>query len=89
MTAGLVGKCIENGVLKPGEVPGFIATTYAAFASAVAGPVIAGPEPEAWSPQVAAFAIEQSVTDDYIICLEDGRRFKSMRGHLRKLDMSP
>ena len=30
-----------------------------------------------------AVAVEKSVTPDYIVCLEDGRRFKSMKRHLR------
>lgn len=48
------------------------------------------------SPQVAphgqlpAVPIEMSVTPDYIVCLEDGRRFKMLKGHLRaSYDMSP
>jgi predicted transcriptional regulator len=36
-----------------------------------------------------AVAVGKSVTPDYIICLEDGRRFKSMRHHLKRLGMTP
>ena len=37
-----------------------------------------------------AVPIEMSVTPDYIVCLEDGRRFKMLKGHLRAAyDMSP
>lgn len=36
-------------------------------------------EPE---PLVPAVAVKNSVTDDYLICLEDGKKFKSLKRHL-------
>lgn len=37
-----------------------------------------------------AVPIDMSVTPDYIVCLEDGKRFKMLKGHLRSAyDMSP
>lgn len=37
-----------------------------------------------------AVSIKKSLTDEYLICLEDGAKFKSLRRHLRsKFDMSP
>ena len=34
--------------------------------------------------------IKKSITDDYIICLEDGKQFKSLKRHLSsKYDMTP
>ena len=37
-----------------------------------------------------AVAIRKSVTDDHIVCLEDGKKFKSLKRHLRtKYNMSP
>ncbi|MEM6899853.1 MAG: MucR family transcriptional regulator [Pseudomonadota bacterium] len=37
-----------------------------------------------------AVPIKKSVTDDYLVCLEDGEKFRSLRRHLRsKYDMSP
>jgi predicted transcriptional regulator len=36
-----------------------------------------------------AVAIRKSITPDYLICLEDGKRFKSMRRHLALLGMTP
>lgn len=42
------------------------------------------------SQQHPAVPIEFSVTPDYIVCLEDGQRFKMLKGHLRaSYDMSP
>lgn len=47
------------------------------------------PEPEAEQPQKPAVNPKRSVFDDYIVCLDDGRQFKSMRRHLMKLGMTP
>ena len=39
---------------------------------------------------IPAVPIKKSLTEDYLICLEDGEKFKSLRRHLRsKYDMSP
>jgi predicted transcriptional regulator len=40
-------------------------------------------------PPVPAVPIRKSVTPDYLICLDDGLRFKSLRGHLKGLGMTP
>jgi predicted transcriptional regulator len=47
----------------------------------VAPPVVEPPTP--------AVPVRKSVTPDYLICLDDGRRFKSLRRHLTKLGMTP
>ena len=37
-----------------------------------------------------AVSVKKSVTDDHIVCLEDGKKFKSLKRHLRtRYDMSP
>ena len=37
-----------------------------------------------------AVSVKKSITQDFLICLEDGRRFKSLKRHLRsKYDMTP
>lgn len=50
-------------------------------------------EREGMEPQkvelIPAVPIKKSVTPDYLICLEDGKKFKSMRRHLRELGMTP
>src|ERR1700690_1724739 len=44
-----------------------------------------------WPPEsvVSAVSIRKSITPDYLICLDDGRRFKSLRRHLKGLGMTP
>lgn len=34
------------------------------------------------APAVPAVPVKQSITDDFVICLEDGKKFKSMKRHL-------
>jgi predicted transcriptional regulator len=41
------------------------------------------------STPVPAVPVSKSITTDYLICLEDGRRFKSLRRHLKLLGMTP
>jgi predicted transcriptional regulator len=50
------------------------------------GAVEAVPEPEALVPAVP---IRKSITPGFLICLDDGRKFKSLRRHLGKLGMTP
>src|SRR5205085_9390310 len=41
-------------------------------------------------PATPAVPVKKSITPDYLVCLEDGRKFKSLKRHLRtKYDMSP
>lgn len=44
---------------------------------------------EAPAPQVAAVTVKASIKQDYLICLDDGRRFKSLKRHLATLGMTP
>jgi predicted transcriptional regulator len=36
-----------------------------------------------------AVPIRKSITPDFLICLEDGKRFKSLRRHLSQLGLTP
>jgi hypothetical protein len=45
--------------------------------------------PAAIYPPAPAVSIRRSITPDYLICLEDGKRFKSLRRHLATLGMTP
>ena len=85
MTADIVSAYLGANTVQPSEVPGLIASVHAALSQVSEGPV--APEPE---PQEPAVPVRKSITPDYLICLEDGRKFKSLKRHLRtKYDMSP
>jgi predicted transcriptional regulator len=48
------------------------------------GAVTAKPE-----PLVPAVSIRKSITAEYLVCLDDGKKFKSLRRHLRGLGLTP
>src|SRR3989344_3827831 len=82
MTADIVSAYVGNNNVQASEVPGLISSIHAALSQVSTG--AAEPEPE------PAVPIRKSITPDYLICLEDGRKFKSLKRHLRtKYNMSP
>ncbi len=78
MTADIVSAYLGANTVQPSEVPGLIASVHAAL-SQVSGGVVE-PEPE---PKEPAVPVRKSITPDYLICLEDGLKFKSLKRHLR------
>jgi len=57
-------------------------TALANLSSATA----ASAEPEALAPAVP---VRKSITPEYLICLDDGKKFKSLKRHLASLGMTP
>ena len=85
MTADIVSAYLSNNNVDADALPGVIQSVHSALVVVKAGG--AQPEPE---PQEPAVSIRKSITPDFLICLEDGRKFKSLKRHLRtKYDMSP
>jgi predicted transcriptional regulator len=67
------------------EVPALIQSVYGSLAKLATGAT----EPEAPPPEPAV-PIRQSVFPDYIVCLEDGKKLKMLKRHLRTAyDMTP
>jgi len=85
MTADIVSAYLGANTVQPSEVPALIASIHQALSQVSTGQ----PEPEP-EPKEPAVPIRKSITPDYLICLEDGRKFKSLKRHLRtKYNMSP
>lgn len=85
ITASIVAAYVSNNSVSSGDLPNLIAETHAALSRA-AGKVVRV-EREESKPKIA---VKKSVMPDYIICLEDGKKFKSLKRHLRThYDMSP
>ena len=77
MAADIVSAYVGNNSVAAAELPRLIEQTYSALVKVTkTGPV-------APSKQVPAVPIKKSIHDDYLICLEDGKRFKSLKRHLR------
>ena len=78
LTAEIVAAYVSNNALAVEELPRLISTTHSALRG-VTGPVV-----EAVKADVKpAISVKKSVTRDYIVCLEDGKKFKSLKRHLR------
>ena len=85
MTADIVSAYVGNNIVQAAEVPGLISSIHAALTQVSTGTVEV--EPEVKEPAVP---VRKSITPDFLICLEDGRKFKSLKRHLRtKYNMSP
>ena len=85
MTADIVSAYVGNNSVSATDLPGLIANIHAALSQVSTGVVEAAPE-----PREPAVPVRKSISPDFLICLEDGRKFKSLKRHLRtKYDMSP
>jgi predicted transcriptional regulator len=85
LTAGIVSAYVSNNSLQAGEIPTLINQVHAALAR-----VSSNEGAYSANASKPAVAIEKSVTADYIVCLEDGKRFKTLKRHLRgRYNMTP
>ena len=78
ITATIVAAYVSNNSISVNDLPGLIADTHAALSRAAGRAVPI--EREESKPKIA---VKKSVMADYIICLEDGKKFKSLKRHLR------
>lgn len=86
-TATIVAAYVSNNAVAADQLPGLIARVHAALSNVSSGQVGIAAAGEALRPAVP---VKRSVMPDYIICLEDGKRFKSLKRHLRtQYKMSP
>jgi predicted transcriptional regulator len=85
LAAEIVSAYVSNNSVPAGELATLLSDIHSAIVRVSTGAVVA--PPEAAKPAVAP---KKSITNDYIICLEDGRKFKSLKRHLRtQYNMSP
>lgn len=84
LTADLVSAYVGNNSVTAGDIPKLIETVHSALV-ALGGPK---PEPQAEKP-VPRIAIKKTVTPDYLISLEDGRHYKSLKRHLSGRGLTP
>jgi predicted transcriptional regulator len=84
LTADVVAAFVSNNSVSATDLPGLIASIH----TAIVGLSAPAPAPEAEKP-VPAVPIKKSVTPDYIISLEDGRQYKSLKRHLTGRGLTP
>lgn len=78
LTAKIVSAYVSNNTIVAGDLPQLINDTHAALSRATGNTVL--PEREELKPKVP---VKKSVMPDHIVCLEDGKKFKSLKRHLR------
>src|SRR6266852_5862956 len=78
LTASIVSAYVSNNSVPSAELPALIGQVHTALTrvSSGHGEVLG----EGLKP---AIPVKKSITSDYIICLEDGKKFKSLKRHLR------
>jgi predicted transcriptional regulator len=85
LTAEIVSAYVSNNPVPAADMPGLIDQVHAALLRVSGGHADAQPE-----PLKPAVSVKKSITPDFIVCLEDGKKFKSLKRHLRtQYNMTP
>ncbi|MEN3930419.1 MucR family transcriptional regulator [Microvirga sp. W0021] len=85
LAADIVSAYVSNNSVPSGDLPNLINDVHSALLRVTTGAV----EPQTEAPKPAV-SVKKSITPDYIVCLEDGKKFKSLKRHLRtQYNMSP
>lgn len=79
LATDIVAAYVAHNAVPASDLPSLIKAIHGSLDQMQSGPA---PEPVV-EPQQPAVSIKKSVTDDYIVCLEDGRKFKSLKRHLQ------
>ncbi|GEP08279.1 MucR family transcriptional regulator [Methylobacterium gnaphalii] len=88
LAADIVSAYVSNNPVPPAELPQLLGRVHGALIQVASGTAPESTAPA--QPQQPAVPIKKSVTNEYIVCLEDGRTFKSLKRHLRaKYNLSP
>ena len=85
LAADIVSAYVSNNTLPASDLPTLISDVYRSLSVTVNAK-----EEVELEPQKPAVSVRKSITPDYLICLEDGKQFKSLKRHLRThYDLSP
>jgi predicted transcriptional regulator len=84
LSAEIVAAYVSNNSVPAADLAALIASVHATLEKL--GPGATPPEPEVLVPKIS---IRKSINPDYLICLDDGKKFKSLKRHLRSLGMTP
>ena len=85
LTADIAAAYLSANTVPAGDLPGLIQTIHQALSGVSSG----APAPAA-EPAKPAVPVKKSITPDYLISLEDGKKYKSLKRHLRtKYNMTP
>ena len=79
LAADIVSAFVSNNSVPVADLPALIGNVHAALNTLASGSAQQVVE----EPKAPAVSIKKSVQPDYIVCLDDGKRFKSLKRHLR------
>jgi predicted transcriptional regulator len=80
LTASIVSAYVGNNPVPAAELPALINQVHGALTRVSNGAAPAAAEQQSAKPAVS---VKKSMTAEYLVCLEDGKRFKSLKRHLR------
>ena len=84
LTTEIVAAHVSNNTVGVGDLPNLITQVYGSLANIGAGPSVPAALPN------PAISVKKSIQPDYIVCLEDGKRLKMLKRHLKTAyDMTP
>ena len=85
LTAEIVSAYVSNNTVPAGDIPALINQVHAALTRVSSSKSEAPAE-----PLKPAVSVKKSITPEHIVCLEDGKKFKSLKRHLRtQYNMTP
>lgn len=85
LTADIVSAYVSNNTTSASDIPSLISQVHAALINVAGNGGDIAPE-----PAKPAVPVKRSLTSEYIVCLEDGKKFKSLKRHLRtQYSMTP
>jgi len=85
LTANIVSAYVSNNTVSSAEMPALISRVYSALTRVSKAAADAAPA----APLTPAVPVKRSITPEYLVCLEDGKKFKSLKRHLRRYRMTP
>jgi predicted transcriptional regulator len=86
LTASIVSAYVSSNTVSSGEISVLISQVHSALMRVSKGAAGAAPA----GPLKPAVPIKHSITTEYLVCLEDGKKFKSLKRHLRtRYQMTP
>jgi predicted transcriptional regulator len=78
LTASIVSAYVSNNTVQATEMPALINQVHGALLRVAGGSMDSSAE-----PLRPAISVKRSITPDHVVCLEDGKKFKSLKRHLR------
>jgi MucR family transcriptional regulator, transcriptional regulator of exopolysaccharide biosynthesis len=85
LTADIVSAYVSNNSVSAGDIPALISQVHGALMRVSSGQGEASTE-----PLKPAIPVKRSISAEHIVCLEDGKKFKSLKRHLRtQYNMTP